>query len=177
MAFLNLEKGPGFRSGIKDLWKFMSVAAIGNAIICWFFWASKTIVMIEVGEQAGLSYDVIASWIFILHLFNGILALVMCLYYKQPFVIAGMIPLYGILINAVEYASYAEICGAFLIAGIAIVILGVTGLTKKILSYLPMPVVMGMVAGALFNLTLLMFTTAKDMPLVWAICIAAFLGF
>jgi benzoate membrane transport protein len=85
-----------------------------------------------------------------------------------------MIPLFGILINAIKYASYAEICGAFLISGIVIVILGITGATKKILAYLPMPVVMGMVAGALFSLTLPMFTTAKDMPLVWVISIVAF---
>ncbi|MEE2745882.1 MAG: benzoate/H(+) symporter BenE family transporter, partial [Pseudomonadota bacterium] len=55
---------------------------------------------------------------------------------------------------ALEHLSFAEVIGAFYITGLLLLILGLSGWLKKIMAVLPMPIIMGMVAGVFLQFAL-----------------------
>lgn len=174
-GFLNMEKGPGFRSGFRDLAKFITIAAVGNAVIAWYFWATKAIIMLDVATKANLPQDVTISWLFVLHFFNGVFTVLLALYYKQPTVVAGVIPLYAMMLAAMKFISFPEVMGGFFMAGIIIVFLSVSGAMRKIVEFLPAPIVMGMVAAVLLPFGLSVVRAYTVIPIVWAATLLAYL--
>jgi benzoate membrane transport protein len=170
-----MEKGPGIASAFQDMRKFLTVAAFGNAIIAWYFWATKTIIMLDVGAKAHLSQDVIISWIFVIHLLNGIFTLFLVLYYKQPCIVAGVIPLYPMMLAAMKFISFPEVMGAFLMAGVIIIVLSISGAMRKIVEFLPAPIVMGMVASVLLPYGMSVVKLGAISTTVWGFTLGSYL--
>lgn len=170
-----MEKGPGIKSAFQDMRKFLTIAAFGNAIIAWFFWATKTIIMIDVGTKANLPHDVIVSWIFVIHLLNGLFTLWLVLHYKQPVIVAGVIPLYPMMLAVLKFISFQEVMGAFLMAGIIIIILSISGAMRKIVDFLPAPIVMGMVAAVLLPYGMSVVKSGSVNTTVWACTLGTYL--
>ncbi len=170
-----MEKGPGFASGLRDIVKYISVAAFGNALIAWYFWSTKTIIQLDVAAKVNLPHDITVSWVFLLHMLNGIMTLGLVLYYKQPLVVAGVIPLYPMMAAVMKFITFREVMGAFLMAGIIIILLSISGMMRKIVEYLPVPIVMGMIAAVLlpYGVALLDYNALDTR--VWAAAIIAYL--
>jgi benzoate membrane transport protein len=59
-----------------------------------------------------------------------------------------------LLAGALDHFSFEEIIGSYLVSGIVILGLGMTGWIKKIMDYIPLPIVMSMVAGIFLPLAL-----------------------
>ncbi|MFZ9802868.1 MAG: benzoate/H(+) symporter BenE family transporter, partial [Candidatus Nanopelagicales bacterium] len=57
--------------------------------------------------------------------------------------------------------SYAEVLGSYVIASIALIVVGVTGLFGKLMSLVPRPVVMAMLGGVLFRFGVEVFSSLK----------------
>jgi benzoate membrane transport protein len=170
-----MEKGPGIASAFRDMRKFLTIAAFGNAIIAWYFWAMKTIIMLDVGAKANLPQDVVISWIFVIHLMNGIFTLFLVLYYKQPVIVAGVIPLYPMMLAVMRFISFSEVMGAFLMAGIIIIFLSISGAMRKIVEFLPAPIVMGMVAAVLLPYGMSVVKSGAVNASVWGCTLAVYL--
>lgn len=71
------------------------------------------------------------------------------LYYRQPVQFAFSIPAIAIIAGALPRYAFSDILGAITLSGFLVFLLGVTGLFKAFLRYIPTPVIQGMIAGAL----------------------------
>jgi len=119
-----------------------------NAFVAFLFAASAPVaIIISVSLGSGLSESDIGSWIFAVFVFNGFLSIAMSVSYRQPLVFLWTIPGAILVGTALNTLSFEEVIGAYILTGALLLCLGLTGWVKKIMDWLPMPIVMGMVAG------------------------------
>lgn len=119
-----------------------------NGLIGLIFAATGPVaVILAVGTQGGLSQAELASWIFGVFFLNGILTVLACWLYRQPLAFFWTIPGTVLVGPALGHLSWPEVVGAFFVTGVLMLVLGLTGTVRRAMAAIPMPIVMGMVAG------------------------------
>jgi benzoate membrane transport protein len=172
------EKGPGIKEGIKSFKNYFNISSAGAGLIAAIFGCTgPALIVINGGLDAGLSQSTITSWLFSIYFFGGLITILMALWYKQPICGAYSIP--GAILVAAVLSNFNinEAVGAYLIAGIIVLILGLTGWVGKIMRWLPQPIIMGMIAGALFRFGTNIVTSYKSAPLLIGLSILAYFIF
>ncbi len=159
-----IEKGPGFRSGLKDLPSHINGQTIAAGLISTIFGCTgPALVVMSAAQTAHFSTADTVTWIFSIYLFGGLLGMIMALYYKIP--ISGAFTIAGATLLGPALAGYTfqQAVGAFLISGVVVLLIGVTGVMGKIMKWLPVEIVMAMVGGCMlkFGLNIVTYTT-KD---------------
>ena len=121
---------------------------LANGLIGFIFAASGPVaIILSVGTAGGLAASDLASWIFGSFALNGVLSIVFCWYYRQPLVFFWTIPGAVLVGPALGHLSFPQVIGAYLAAGALMLLLGASGWVRRAMQALPMPIVMGMVAG------------------------------
>lgn len=169
------EKGPGFKSGLKDLGKSINSKTITAGVVAAIFGCTgPALVVINAATTVGYTNEQIISWLFGIYVFGGAISLIMALYYKMPIVGAYTIPGASMLATSLMGFTFNEAAFAFIIAGIIVLLLGVTGLISKVMKLLPFPIVMGMIAGAMFRFGTGIITSSVASPIVAGSAVLAF---
>lgn len=168
------EKGPGIRSGIKDL-KFTKDNITQFIVSLVFSLTGAVVVFVNVGSQAGFTTNQTTSFIAFAYIIAGIVSTLMTLYYKMP--LLAMPTITAIIVIGKELANYsvAEMAGAFILSSVIMLILGISGVVGKLAGKIPMPIVMGMLAGAYMSNGTAIVTGINDLPLIGLITVAVFL--
>ncbi|AOT71279.1 benzoate/H(+) symporter BenE family transporter [Geosporobacter ferrireducens] len=145
-----IESGPGIQSGLKDLRKHLNSKTITTGVVAAIFGVTgPALVTIKAATDAGYTEAQTVSWLFGIYVFGGLISLIMGLYYKMPITGAYSIPGASMLGAALVGFSFNEAAGAFMIAGLLVLLLGLSGLMGKVMKWLPLPIVMGMIGGAM----------------------------
>ena len=119
-----------------------------NGFIGFMFAATAPVaIILSVGVGGGLSEAELASWIFGVFVINGLITVLMSWLYRQPLAFFWTIPGTVLVGPALAHLSFAQVIGAFYATGLLILVLGATGWVKRVMQTVPMPIVMGMVAG------------------------------
>jgi benzoate membrane transport protein len=119
-----------------------------NGLIGLIFAATGPVaVILAVGRQGGLSAAQLASWIFGVFFLNGVLTVLACWVYRQPLAFFWTIPGTVLVGPALGHLSLQEVVGAYFVTGALILGLGLSGWVRRAMAAIPMPIVMGMVAG------------------------------
>ena len=119
-----------------------------NALVAFLFAASAPVaIILSAGIRGGLTEADLASWIFAAFAVNGILTVLMSAVFRQPLAFFWTIPGTVLVGAALQTLDFSEVIGAYLLTGSLLLVLGLTGWVKQIMDRLPMPIVMGMVAG------------------------------
>ncbi|MDP6131949.1 MAG: benzoate/H(+) symporter BenE family transporter [Dehalococcoidia bacterium] len=118
---------------------------------------------IAVAGQLGLTSGESSSWIFIIWTSGAVASIALSLFYRMPIPITWSIPGLIYLGTLVGEFSFPEMVGANLVAGLLILVLGLLGAGGRIMTWLPLPIVMGMFAGSIFcYVTRLVSATVDD---------------
>ena len=121
---------------------------VTNGFIGWLFAATGPVaITLSVATGAGLREDEIASWLFGIFFINGVITILFCLRYRQPLAFFWTIPGTVLVGPALAHLSFPQVIGAYYATGVLMVFLGATGWVRRAMQWLPMPIVMGMVAG------------------------------
>ncbi len=119
-----------------------------NALIGFIFAATGPVaVILTVGTRGGLSPQELASWVFGVFFVNGLISLLMSWRYTTPLAFGWTIPGTVLVGPALQHLTFPEVIGAFYVTSALVLVLGLSGWVKRLMSALPMPIVMGMVAG------------------------------
>ncbi|GAB89776.1 benzoate/H(+) symporter BenE family transporter [Gordonia rhizosphera] len=119
-----------------------------NGLIGLIFAASGPVaIILAAGKSGDLSAAELSSWIFGVFVLNGILTLIASWVYRMPLAFAWTIPGTVLVGSSLQHLSWAEVLGAFLVTGVLILVVGLTGRVRNVMSALPTPIVMAMVAG------------------------------
>ena len=150
---------------------------LANAVIGFIFAASGPVaIILAVGARGGLSESDLSSWIFGSFFLNGLITLLFCALYRQPLVFFWTIPGTVLVGPALGHLSYAEVIGAFLATGALMLVLGLSGWVRRAMQAVPMPIVMGMVAGVFLRFGLGLVYAVRDDFWIAAPMIGAFLA-
>jgi benzoate membrane transport protein len=119
-----------------------------NALIGFIFAATGPVaVILAVGTRGGLSPQELASWVFGVFFVNGLVSLFMSWRYTTPLAFGWTIPGTVLVGPALQHLTFPEVIGAFYVTSALVLVLGLSGWVKRLMASLPMPIVMGMVAG------------------------------
>jgi benzoate membrane transport protein len=143
-----LEKPPERHNGLRQVWADFGATYAANGFVGWLFAVTAPVaIILSVGSQGGLSEAEIASWVFGVFFFNGLISIGFCWLYRQPLVFFWTIPGTVLVGPSLAHLSFAEVVGAFYLTGLLMFVLSVTGWVRRAMAVVPMPIVMGMVAG------------------------------
>ena len=121
---------------------------LANGLIAFIFAATGPVaVILAVGTGGGLSQAELASWVFGVFFINGLITLAMSWRYRTPLGFGWTIPGTVLVGPALQHQSFPEVIGAFYVTSLLILVLGASGWVRRVMALLPMPIVMGMVAG------------------------------
>lgn len=149
---------------------------MANAFVAFLFAASAPVaIILTAGAAGGLAESEIASWMFGCFFINGLISLAFCLAYRQPLVFFWTIPGTVLVGQALEHLDFAQVIGAYFVTGALLLILGVSGWMRKFMALIPMPIVMGMVAGVFLQFGLNLIFAIRDGFVIAAPMTAVFL--
>jgi len=104
-------------------------------------------IILAIGSSGNLSEGEIASWIFGVFFINGLITILFCWLYRQPLAFLWTIPGAVLVGPSLTHLSFQEVIGAYYVTGVLMLVLGTTGWVKRAMQLVPMPIIMGMVAG------------------------------
>jgi benzoate membrane transport protein len=146
--FSHLERPPGPAPRWREAWAAFGPRYAANGFIGWVFAATAPVaIILSVGTQGGLNQAELASWVFGVFFINGLISMLFSWLYRQPLGFAWTIPGTVLVGPALTHLRFAEVLGAYYATAALMLVLGATGWVRRAMQALPMPIVMGMVAG------------------------------
>ncbi len=150
--FSNIERPAAPPARLPKVFSDLSTTILANGLIGFIFAATGPFaVILSVGTRGGLTSAELASWVFGVFVVNGLLSLFMSWRYQMPLAFGWTIPGTVLVGPALQHLPFSAVIGAFYATSLLILLLGLSGFVKRIMSALPMPIVMGMVAGVFLH--------------------------
>jgi benzoate membrane transport protein len=150
--FSNIERPAAPPARLQKVFADLSTTILANGLIGFIFAATGPFaVILSVGTRGGLTSAELASWVFGVFVVNGLLSLFMSWRYQMPLAFGWTIPGTVLVGPALQHLPFSAVIGAFCATSLLILLLGLSGFVKRIMSALPMPIVMGMVAGVFLH--------------------------
>lgn len=133
-------------------------------------------IIIAAAKQAGLDVHQTSSWIFSALAVNGLASMFISWKTKQPLVFLWTIP--GTVLAAPVIAQYGlgAAIGVYFGCALVLVILAATNAIVLLDRWVPMPVVMAMIAGLFMRYALAIVTQSVALPVVGGAMVLAFLA-
>lgn len=143
--------------------------ALSNGVVAALFAVTGPLaILLNVAIDAGLSAALIDSWILISYVVGGGLSVLFSVVYRQPLALAWTIPGVVLLGPALRNLSFEEVVGAYLVTGVVLGVLGITGWARRAMAVIPMPIIMGMVAGIFLPFVVAVVTSFVATPVLVA---------
>ena len=100
-----------------------------------------------------------SAWIAVLYGLPTVIALVLTLRYRMPLLITGNIFAIIFFVSLGHQVSFSDLVGASIVAGAVVLAAAVFGLTTLIAEWIPVPIVYGLIAGAVMPFVARVFTS------------------
>src|SRR5690554_1599975 len=160
---------------LKSLRQSLNVKSVSTGVVAALFGCSgPALIVISAAEAGNLSDGQTVAWLLGIYFIGGLISLFMALRYRQPITGAYSIPGAAIMIGALATIPFTEAVGAFIMSGAIVLLLGVSGVVGRIMNWLPMPIVMAMIAGALIRFGTGAVQAVESMPLIAGAAAVAF---
>lgn len=160
---LQLERPAGPATSLKQALSAVGGEYVVNAVVAFIFAASGPVaIILAVGTRGGLTESDLSSWLFGCFFINGLISLAFCWLYRQPLVFFWTIPGTVLVGPALGHLSFPEVIGAFVATGLLMFVLGFSGWVRRCMEAVPMPIVMGMVAGVFLRFGLDLVFAIRD---------------
>lgn len=170
-----IERAPGFREGLRDLPAAINLNSVSAGTVAAIFGCSGPALIVIGAAAAGkLTSGQTVAWLLAIYGLGGLISLILALRYKMPINGAYSIPGAAIMTAAFASFSFPEVVGAFIMSGVIVLLLGVTGVIGRIMRWIPMPIVMAMIAGAMIRFGVGAVDSVKAAPLIAGAAVLAF---
>jgi benzoate membrane transport protein len=157
---------------IRD-WSLSATVSGFIAVLIGF--ASAMAIVLQAGQAAGASPQILESWIWALGIGMGVGCIGLSAYYKRPIIIVWSTPGAALLATSLMGATIEQATGIFIFVAILSILVGVTGAFQKLTSYIPLPIASALLAGVLFQFGLQIFTSFALNPLLVGIMLGIYL--
>lgn len=169
------ERGPGFGEGFRRLPRSIRSETVSAAVVATLFSITgPALLYINTAQTLGFTDRQASSWLFGCYAVSGVISLVLSLYYQMPIVGAACIPGATMLAAALQGYSFQEAVGAYMCAGFLVLLVGVTGIASRVMKVIPLPIVMGMVAGCMMHYAVDIVKNTREEPFLCGIAILGY---
>ena len=111
------------------------------------FSAAAVALPLAAATALGLAAEQTSIWILSLYGIPGLASIVLTLVYRQPLFVAWHTGVVAFIASLGRDIPYPQLLGGMMVAGLAVAALGVLGLTTKVATLVPTPIIFGVVAG------------------------------
>lgn len=136
-----------------------SLAGIFAVIAC-------SLLLVNAGAEAGLTQQQTISWVSSAWIFGGALGIFLGLYTRKPIVGGWSIPAAVMLSTTLGNFTFEQAVGGYFMGGVLVFLIGLSGLVNVIIRYLPLPIIMAMIAGALIKFGTGIVVGISDLPII-----------
>lgn len=152
-----------------------TLPAVGAALSLAVLMLAIVSIPLDAASQLDLTQGETTGWILAVYGVPSVLSLVLTYRYRQPLLVTGnvFILIFVLLLGA--ELRWAELVGATMLAGAIVLVLGLTGLTDRLATLLPAPIVFGLLAGAVLPLVAELFTQLGQATLLVGATFATYL--
>ena len=166
------------RQSLLDLPKALTLSTWTAGLLAVIVGFTGSLVLtFQVADVAGLTPAQLSSWVFSITVGSGILCISLSLFYKQPVLTAWSTPGLAVLASSLGDYTLSDAVGAYLVIGLAIMILGFSGLFERVMRLLPQSVALAVLGGVLFKFGLGLFTSLSVAPVMVLVMMVVFLFF
>jgi benzoate membrane transport protein len=166
----------GVGRNVRDSLRYAGVSTVGAGFVAFLLGATGPALLVyQAATNAGYPTGVINSWFFAIYVGGGLLSLLLAYLYREP--ICGAFPIAGsaLLVTVLAGYSLPEAVGAFLVSGMLVAIIGFSGLFDSIMERVPNEVIMGALAGILLHFGVEVFTAVPGQPVLVGSMIVTYL--
>lgn len=149
---------------LKEDWSISATVAGFLAVL--ISYSGPLIIFFQAAQKASVSPEMMMSWIWGISIGAAITGIYLSIQFKTPVITAWSAPGTALLVTLFPSISLNEAIGAYIIAAIAIFLIGISGYFDKLLKWIPQGLAAGMMAGILFQFGLGLFKATNSMPYV-----------
>ncbi len=162
-------------SGAPSLRAALNTRTISTGVVAALFGCTgPAVIVMNAAEAGNLSNAQTVAWLFAIYVLGGLISVIFSLRYRLPIAGAYTIPGAAILAASLQMIPFNEAVGAFIASGVMVLVLGASGLIGRLAHWLPVPIVMAMIAGALFRFATGAVDSVVSAPWVAGIAALAF---
>ncbi|PAU54648.1 benzoate transporter [Pseudomonas sp. PIC25] len=152
-------------------------ALVAGFIATVISYAGPLVIIFQAAKAADMPQDVLSSWVWAISIGSGVLGIVLSLRYKVPIVIAWSAPGSALLVAMLPGVGLGEVVGAYLVASLVVLLVGLSGAFDRIIRRLPAAISAAMLAGILFRFGTGLFVSLKEQPWLVLAMIVTYLVF
>jgi benzoate membrane transport protein len=177
MAWLQLwEPDTRIRESLRNLPRAITLSTFSAGMVAALMGISAPAVLLyEAVTRTGITPEQAGSWFFAIYAGGGLMGLILALMYRQPSAGAWSFAGLVLLIQVLPKYGFHQAIGAYYMAGAVITLLALTGLFERIMRLFPPEIVMAMLAGVMFNISLQIFPALTQEPVFVLPTVLAFL--
>ena len=172
---LKFERGVGIKQGIRDF--KANPANISAGITGMVFSVSGIfIIYSNIASDAGLNQAQALSWLMTGLFIGALLSIGFSLHYKMPIVFTASLPAMALVGSLYHVFDISTMVGGFIMSGVLILLVGLSGLMDFLKRILPIPIVMGMISGIFMSYALkIVFAVQSDLLVCGLVVLIYFL--
>ena len=130
----------------------ISGSAIGAGFLAVLVsYAGPLLIYLSAADAMGVSTAAFSSWVFAISVAAGLSSIGLSLWFRVPVAMAWSAPGTVLLIALGTSLSAAEMAGAYIAVAMILIIIGLSGIFERLVTFLPPSVTNGMMAGILFG--------------------------
>jgi benzoate membrane transport protein len=141
-------------------------AALAGLLATLVGYSGPMLIAFQAAEAGKLSQDQLSSWVWATAIGTGICAILLSLWYRHPVLCAWGSGGAVLMVTGLAQFSLPEAVGAYLVAAVGVVLLGLSGLFSKLMALVPKPIVSALIAGVIFRFGIGLFTELPKEPLL-----------
>lgn len=147
-------------------------AIIAGIIATTISYAGPLVIIFQAAQR--LEPALVASWIWAISIGSGILGIMLSWRWRVPIVIAWSAPGSALLVTMLPQTDFATAIGAYIVANLAVLLVGLSGAFDRLMQRLPAAITAAMLAGILFRFVIDMIGAVPAAPVMLITMIAAF---
>ncbi|WP_294765876.1 benzoate/H(+) symporter BenE family transporter [uncultured Rhodoferax sp.] len=146
-------------------------AVLAGVIATLISYAGPMLIVLQAGQAGHLTPAQLSSWVWAISIGAGLCGLWMSWRTRMPIICAWNTPGAALLVGALATLPYDQAIGAYLLAALAMWLVGVTGVFERLLAVVPKSLCAAMLAGILLRFGLQVFSVAggSDPSAAWLV--------
>ncbi|PLS18116.1 benzoate transporter [Bacillus sp. M6-12] len=132
------------------------------------------LIVLEAAASGHFTPEQTINWMFAVYFFGGLFGILMPLWFRIPITGGHSISGVAFLATMTSQFTYSQLIGGYVISGIFILLVGLTGVFTKIIKWVPKEVIASMLAGLVTGYVVKLVPAIKEMPLVGGLALVSF---
>lgn len=132
------------------------------------------VIILEAAAFGGFSPQQTINWMFAVYFFGGLFGIVMPLLCRIPITGGHSITGVAFLATVTSQFTYPQLIGGYVMSGLIIFLIGISGLFTRIIKWVPKEIITAMLAGLMTGYVVRLVPSIKEMPLVGGAALISF---